>query len=200
MVALPLPIAEERRRHQRVKVSLLGRYMLESRREYPCQVVNMSPGGVALVAPVVGNPGERVVAYIDHIGRVEGQIVRPLPNGFAMTVSATVRKRDKLAAQLTWLANRHALGLAEDRRHDRIVPKNSRALLTLANGTRYPCRVIDMSLSGAALASEIRPELGSSVMLGRMQSHVVRHFDGGIGVEFRSPQLPSVLEAEFGGL
>jgi hypothetical protein len=27
-------------------------------------------------------------------------------NGFAMTIMATARKRDKLAAQLTWLANR----------------------------------------------------------------------------------------------
>ena len=42
-----LPLAEERRRHQRVKVNLLGRYMLADRREFPCQVINMSPGGMA---------------------------------------------------------------------------------------------------------------------------------------------------------
>src|SRR5438105_11340506 len=100
MIAQPLSIAEDRRRHQRVKISLLGRYMLESRREYPCQAVNMSPGGIALVAPVIGTPGERVVVYLDHVGRVEGRIVRQLPNGFAMTVAATERKREKLAAQL----------------------------------------------------------------------------------------------------
>ena len=41
-----------------------------------------------------------------------------------MTISATPRKRDKLAAQLTWLANRHILGLPEDRRHGRIAPRN----------------------------------------------------------------------------
>ena len=39
-----MPLADERRRHQRVKVNLLGRYMLADRREYPCQVVDMSPG------------------------------------------------------------------------------------------------------------------------------------------------------------
>jgi hypothetical protein len=38
-----LPSAEERRRFQRVKVHLLGRYMLPDRREFPCQVINMSP-------------------------------------------------------------------------------------------------------------------------------------------------------------
>src|SRR5665811_2332468 len=102
-----LPLAEERRRHQRVKVNLLGRYMLADRREFPCQVVNMSPGGIALVAPVSGDPGERVIAYVDHLGRLEGKIARLLDTGFAMTVEATLRKRDKLAAQLTWLANRN---------------------------------------------------------------------------------------------
>src|SRR6476619_5414515 len=99
-----LPHAMERRRHQRVRVNLLGRYMLEDRREFPCQVVNMSPGGMALIAPVSGEVGARVIAYVDHLGRLEGKIARQLQNGFAMTISATPRKRDKLAAQLTWLA------------------------------------------------------------------------------------------------
>ena len=81
-----LPHAEERRRHQRVRVNLLGRYMLADRREFPCQVVNMSPGGIALIAPVAGNVGDRVIAYVDHLGRLEGQIARPLQNGFAMTI------------------------------------------------------------------------------------------------------------------
>ena len=44
------PRSEERRRFQRVRVDLLGRYMLADRREFPCQVVNMSPGGMAVIA------------------------------------------------------------------------------------------------------------------------------------------------------
>ena len=131
-----VPSAEERRRFQRVKIHLLGRYMLPDRREFPCQIINMSPGGLALLAPGIGNVGDRVIAYLDHIGRVEGKITRIIDNGFAMTVGATARKRDKLAAQLTWLANRHILNLPEDRRHDRIVPRNPIALLTLENGTK----------------------------------------------------------------
>jgi hypothetical protein len=80
---------EERRRFQRVRVNLLGRYMLADRREFPCQVLNMSPGGIALFAPVVGQPGERVIAYVDHLGRLEGTIARLIANGFAMTIAAT---------------------------------------------------------------------------------------------------------------
>src|SRR6202046_5694692 len=117
-------LSQDRRRHQRVRVNLLGRYMLADRREFPCQVVNMSPGGIALIAPVAGAAGERVIAYVDHLGRLEGHIARIFQNGFAMTISATSRKRDKLAAQLTWLANRPLLASPEDRRHGRIVARH----------------------------------------------------------------------------
>lgn len=189
-----LPAAEERRRFQRVKVHLLGRYMLPDRREFPCQVINMSPGGLALLAPGIGNVGDRVVAYLDHIGRVEGKITRIIDNGFAMTIGATPRKRDKLAAQLTWLANRDILNLPEDRRHDRIVPRNPIAVLTLEDGTKMTCRIIDLSLSGAAIAAENRPPLRSNVLLGRVQGRVVRNLEDGFALEFTHEQPAETLE------
>ena len=189
-----VPAAEERRRFQRVKVHLLGRYMLPDRREFPCQIINMSPGGLALLAPGIGNVGDRVIAYLDHIGRVEGKITRIIDNGFAMTVGATARKRDKLAAQLTWLANRDILNLPEDRRHDRIVPRNPIALLTLEDGSKMTCRIIDLSLSGAAIAAENRPPLKSLVMLGKVQSRVVRNLEEGFALEFVHEQIAETLE------
>ncbi|WIG50246.1 MAG: hypothetical protein OJF48_001163 [Afipia sp.] len=188
------PSAQERRRFQRVKVHLLGRYMLSDRREFPCQVINMSPGGLAMLAPGIGNVGERVVAYLDHIGRVEGKITRLLDNGFAMTVGATPRKRDKLAAQLTWLANRQILNLPEDRRHDRIVPRNPMSILKFDDGRAMACRIMDLSLSGAALAAEIKPLVGEPVTLGRVQARVVRHLEEGFAIEFVHAQLPETVE------
>src|SRR6516165_11296940 len=161
-----LPFSEERRRFQRVRVNLLGRYMLADRREYACQVVNMSPGGMALIAPVRGETSERVIAYVDHVGRLEGVIARQFENGFAMTIAATARKRDKLAAQLTWLANRHILGLPEDRRHGRVAPRYPITRLILPNGINVTCRVIDVSQSGAAITSDQRPPIGTLVTLG----------------------------------
>lgn len=188
------PVAEERRRFQRVNVSLLGRYMLPDRREFPCQVINMSPGGLAMLAPGMGNIGDRVIAYLDHLGRVEGAITRVIDNGFAMTVIATPRKRDKLAAQLTWLANRQILNLPEDRRHDRIVPRNSTTRLILTDGQEMTCRIIDMSLSGAALSSKTKPDVGTKLTVGRIQARVVRHLEDGFAIEFAFPQQPETLE------
>jgi len=191
-----LPLAEERRRHQRVKVNLLGRFMLSDRREYPCQVVNMSPGGMLLMAPVQGKTGERVIAYVDHLGRLEGEIARLVENGFAMTISATIRKRDKLAAQLTWLANRDILNLPEDRRHGRFVPKNPMARLILPNGTNVTCRVIDLSASGAAIsiAPNLRPPVGAAVTIGKTSGRVVRHIENGFAIEFTRLQHPDSIE------
>jgi hypothetical protein len=187
-------LTEERRRFQRVRVDLLGRYMLPDRREFPCQVVNMSPGGMALIVPVVAQPGERVIAYVDHLGRLEGHVARLIPNGFAMTISATIRKRDKLAAQLTWLANRHLLASPEDRRHGRIAPRNPIAQLILPNGLNVSCRIIDLSQSGAGIATDQRPSIGTLVTLGKVQGRVVRHLEDGFAVEFTRLQHLDFLE------
>ena len=190
------PLAEERRRHQRVKVNLLGRYMLADHREFPCQVTNMSPGGMAMIAPISGNPGERVIAYVDHLGRLEGKIARHFQNGFAMTIAATSRKRDKLAAQLTWLANRNILNLPEDRRHGRFAPRNPVARLILANGNNVTCRIIDLSQSGSAIAiaPDLVPQIGAMVTIGKVSGRVVRHIEGGFAVEFTRLQHPDFLE------
>ena len=193
------PSRSERRNFQRVRVKIYGRFMLEDRTEHPCQVTDMSPGNVALRADRIGEPGEKVIAYIDHIGRLEGVVTRTLDDGFAMTVIASDRKRDKLAAQLTWLANKHELDLPEDRRHERVAPRNPMAMLKLSDGRQYQCRIIDLSLSGAAIEIDVKPALGIQVTLGTMRGQVVRHFEDGIAIEFAVIQRPETLESEFSG-
>jgi hypothetical protein len=112
-------IVPDRRRYKRICVTLLGRFMRESKEEHPCRLVDVSAGGAAVTSPISVPVGERVVAYFDHIGGIEGVVVRVFDGGFAFSIAATKHKREKLAAQLTWLANRHILGLPEDRRHGR---------------------------------------------------------------------------------
>jgi hypothetical protein len=180
----------ERRRFQRVSVSLLGRYMLANRQEYPCQTLDMSPGGASLIAPVRGEVGERVVVYLEHIGRVEGEISRQLPQGFALNIQAAPLKRDKMASQLTWLANRQSLGLPEDRRHERLTPRVAGVTVRLESGREVAARIIDVSLSGVAIATETKPAIGCSITIGSTAGKVVRHFQGGIGIEFRLPLSP----------
>jgi hypothetical protein len=56
------------------------------------------------------------------------------------------------------------------------------------------CRIIDLSLSGAAIAAENRPPLKSMVTLGRVQARVVRNLEEGFAIEFIHEQPAETLE------
>ncbi len=121
---------------------------------------------------------------MDHIGRIEGKVLRIFHGGFAMAINATAQKRDKLSAKLTWLANRHELNLPEDRRHERVTPSKKAAEIKLEDGRTYTAKIIDLSLSGAAVELDVRPAIGTLIWVGNMRGRVVRHFDEGIALEF----------------
>lgn len=194
-------IAPDRRRHKRIGVELLGRFMRENKQEHPCKLIDISAGGAALrpMSSTTVAIGERVVAFFEHIGGIEGTVVRDFEGGFAMKLVATQHKREKLAATLTWLANRAELDGSEERRHERIVPKSGRQQqLQLAEGIVIECHVLDISISGASIGTPARPDLGTEVMLGKLRARVVRHHPQGFGVQFIDTQSQAALRRQFG--
>jgi hypothetical protein len=195
----PIPkLVPDRRRHRRVPVTVFGRFMREDKQEYPCQVINMSAGGMAILAPIICQEGERIVAYLDNLGRIEGIVTRAFEGGFAVRILASLHKRERIANLLTWLTNQKALGLGEERKHERVVPRINASKLILPNGDVHNCRVIDVSLSGASVACAVKPELGTVVILGRMRGRVVRHHDQGVALQFVELQDPDNLARTFG--
>lgn len=190
----PAASAIPKGRFNRVSITIPGRLMLADHSEHDCVIEMMSPGDAVISCSARPAEGERIVAYIDHIGRIEGHVEVPGVRTFTLSINASTRKRDKLAAQLTWLANKHELGLPEDRRHDRFSPNNPNTEIRLDDGRRYPCRIIDLSMSGAAIEIDVRPAFGTMVILGNMRGRVVRHFQEGIAMEFLAVQPESVVE------
>jgi hypothetical protein len=179
--------AADRRRHRRVAITLLGRFMRANKQEFTCKLVDISVGGAAIHTPVEVDIGERIVATFDNLGAIEGHVVRTFAGGFAIELQATQYKRDKLAAQITWLMNRHELGdAAEVRRHERTAIANSKkeATMTLDEGVSVPVNILDFSMSGASIATKARPPIGHQVQIGKIKARVVRHHNDGIGVEF----------------
>lgn len=176
-----------------VSVGLSGRLMLPTQDEYDCTVSEMTADTAKFAC--FGRPmkGDRVIAYLQHLGRIEGKVLSLTSDGFILSISATERKREKLAAQLAWIKKRQELGLPEDRRHDRLTPRNTRADLMLNDGNIVECRIIDLSLSGAAIELDIRPEMGSNVRLGNMTGRIVRHFMEGVAIEFDKVQSKDAL-------
>jgi hypothetical protein len=46
--------------------------------------------------------------------------------------------------------------------------------------------VVDISQSGAAIATEYRPDIGATVTIGKTSARVVRHLEDGLGPIFYS--------------
>jgi hypothetical protein len=191
-------IVPDRRRHKRVPLHMLGRFMRENKQEYPCRLRDISVGGAAILAPVEVDLGEHVVAYFDNIGGIEGPVARTFEGGFAFKIRATQHRREKLAAQLTWLANLSEVGGIEERVHERVIPASNMVSLQLAEGIALDCRVLDVSISGASVATSARPEIGTEVTLGKLRARVVRHHPEGIGLRFLDIQNPTALRRYFG--
>ena len=167
-----------------VPVDLLGRFMRPDHTEFPCRIDSMSPAEASVLTTSPPQVAERIIVYADHVGRLEGIVTELFTGGFSMSTAATERKRERLAAQLTWLCNRDLLNLPEDRRHERLQPENPFRDIILADGRRYKVKIIDLSLSGAAVQSSVRPALGSQITLGAMPGRVVRNLEDGFALEF----------------
>jgi hypothetical protein len=176
----------ERRRYDRVALALPGRYMLADGKEFDCQIVDVSPVGVGVRGPLVGDLGERVVAYVQELGRIEGVIVRRSPDAdwFALDLRVPLNKLDKLAKRIDWLVRRQAEGSPERRSFARFDQEQERTTLQLSDGREFQASLIDVSTGGAALEVDVTPPVGAPVTIGQQRAHVSRHFAGGIAVTF----------------
>lgn len=188
-------VSPDRRINPRVKFEVGGRIMLENRTEFGGTTIDGSVKALSIRTEAKPRVGERVVGYFDTIGRIEGSVERHIEGGLIIELANTLRKRDKLAAQLTWLANREMLNLPEDRRHDRVIPRDPRVLVRLASQTEKEAimgALIDVSHGGAAVSVQGKFARGDEVMLGTTPARIVRAFDGGFAAEFRAP-VPEVM-------
>jgi len=174
----------ERRRYKRVAVELSGRLFVPAENhEAVCKVLDMSPGGARIGTDFIPPNGSQVVVYIDGFGRFEGRVARPVEGGFGIEFNCSAHKRERVAEQLTLYLNGGKIEESTLRRHDRTATKGM-ARFTRANGDVVNCEVLDLSLSGVSLITEIRPPVGEFVLIGQMAGRVARHHETGIGIEF----------------
>jgi hypothetical protein len=162
---------------------VFGRFMLPDMSEHPCQVMEITNDGAIFVTDSVPSPGLAVVAYLEELGRVEARSGEPTGKGFRVTFTATGTRRERLNSRIDWLQKKK-VGDSEARRHARYEPREKQSQITMSDGRVYPCEVMDISISGAAIKSEVIPSLGTYLMLGRMMGKVVRYIDQGVGIEF----------------
>jgi len=182
-----------------LRISLLGRCMKSDKSEFPCKTRDISGIGVTVISSVKPNLEEKVIAYIDEVGRVEGIVTQILSEGFYLHFKHSDTRRDKIAETLNWIINRQLEGRREDRQHPRYIPKDSKSRFTAPDGETYPCEVLDMSISGASVAVKLfpKPILGAEVYLGKMRGRIVRQHNRGVAIQFADVRETSTLADRF---
>jgi hypothetical protein len=161
--------------------------MLPDSSEHPCQVTQLSPDGAVFLTGIAARAGLGIVAYIDEIGRLEAIAGEAVEGGFAVTFQISGPRRERIASRIRVLRSLSPDDDEDDIRHRRD-PRHetgaSASHLTLPDGRVYPCEVVDVSVSGAAIRTEVIPALGTSILLGKMRGRVVRYLDNGVAIEF----------------
>ncbi len=194
-------IVSERGREPSIFLSIPAQYALTNRRgadgkrsEFACRIVSISSRAATLIIPVNGEKGDWVVAHCDEFGRLEGKITRVLDRAFAMTIVATEKERDRLAAKIEGYEGIKNYDLSDRRHHKRIIPKDPNSILVFGDNTRSECFIIDVSTSGVAVSAATTPKIGTPLAVGTVVGRVVRHFSGGFAVQFIQLQNIDGLE------
>lgn len=179
------PTPSERRRFRRVPVNLRGRLMDPAGREHDCRTADMSPGDVRLIATAQVKIGDRIIFYLDELGRLEGHVVRCSTQGeFAVILSATAHKREKVAEMLTWLMSKDLVDEAAPRTAER-KGGGAFASIALGDGPAIEGEILDFSLVGMAIRTKSPPPpIGTWVRVGGVDGRVARYVDGGFAIDF----------------
>lgn len=169
----------ERRRHARTQMNLTVRFLLHDGTEHSGSVTNISVGGMAIRSSAKPAAGSIIIAYVQDLGRLEGLVSRTEGEGFAVRLTLSALRREKLEERL-------GVGFKpgiEGRRHDRETTQGVSKVLR-SDGREIACKVIDLSLGGVSVAAAEWPPLGEQVLVGKMRGRVVRHHDRGFAIEF----------------
>jgi hypothetical protein len=174
----------DRRRFRRVRIDLPGRLFIPSdSRESRCTVTDLSPGGAAISCEIVPDAATPVVLYVDGFGRFEGTVARRDGYGFGVSFVCTPSKRERTAEQLILFLNKSLVDESVLRRHERSNQKGF-AKFTRADGQIIHCEVMDISVGGVSLKSDVKPPIGEFVLIAQIAGRVARHHVDGIGIEF----------------
>jgi hypothetical protein len=177
---------QERRRFRRMPLIIGGRMLDPLGREHDCRTADISPGDVRLAAPILPGVGDRIVIYLEGLGRMTGSVARRCGEGeVAVIFDFSAHKREKLAEQLTFAVNKDSLGLIEAPRP--IGEGVQRARIEIEGAPAFDGEVLDFSLTGMTLKSPRTPPLiGSWVRVGGIFGRVARIIEGGFAVDFET--------------
>lgn len=173
------------RRYQRVALNVAADVVVNSIDIFDGRLINVSPGGLALVCKAPVTIGDSVVVYAQNLDILPGRIVRLLPDGFAAELILTKSRRLKLIEQLFMHSNpAYRDSVSERRATPRHGYRDQRTVCRLPDGSGLFVKIIDMSVNGAAVDSQRKPALGTPIRIAQRNGVVVRHTPRGFAIGF----------------
>ncbi|MCJ2089543.1 PilZ domain-containing protein [Methylobacterium sp. E-005] len=173
------------------KITTMGRYCVAGGEDVQCLADVSATDEIELRRLAEGplpKTGTRVACYLDNIGLMDGVVLHGRRGGFVFQVVANAERRSRIEARLAWL--RTADDRHDQRKAARIVPVHREVQVHLLDARAAKALVADLSMTGAALLLDERPQVGATVTVGKRYATVVRHTPEGVGVAFRLPFGP----------
>jgi hypothetical protein len=192
----------DNRRFQRIPLDLPARIIINGIDEFDGQLVNISPGDLAVKVNAPAAKGDAAVVYVSGLDVIEGRIARTFPDGFALSFLLSRKRRTLLTEQLMLRANGPlTAGLADRRSAPRHSGAEQRMVCRLPDGGSLFVRVLDMSVDGVAVEAPRKPAVGSAIHVGRQKAVVIRHTPRGfVALYERAAQAAAAPEMRQGKL
>lgn len=183
--------------------NMQGRYYLEKwfrieeQKNFlpPTETKLVTPELVRFATPFPAVLSDRAFVYVESLGLIRGVISRAMGPTSEMDIEMTLNERSKLASRILWADMQAGFRGTDLRRFPRFEPAHPESSIRLPDGTLSECRIANISPTGAAIVSNLRPPLSTAVILGQIHSEIRRHTNDGFAVEFLTVQDPSLLEA-----
>jgi PilZ domain len=174
------PTLDDRRRSRRTRLRLSGRCLLADGGEHPCETIDISVSGVAIRSYIVAELGERVVVYLDELGRLEGVVTRRGDGWFAIETTISRNRIDRIAQKLAQLSGEDrdfigAIGAA---------PQSQTVELKTEFGQSFVVQLAESNRVGARVLADFRLLPGVRVTVDHRPAVVAREATDGFVVEF----------------
>jgi hypothetical protein len=161
--------------------------------EHDCLVSDLSLGGAGL--QFSGEPpcSEAVcVLAMDYFGKFAGITTRDTAASIGVRFLMGETERHQLQLKLTSFIND---GLSSVVSSTNSISQSQMSIV-LTSGEHHQCDVVNISLRGVSLKTQIRPPVGELIRLGRVYGRVTHHQDEGFALQFVNCLNPKVTTSD----
>jgi hypothetical protein len=175
---------DEQREYERVVIELPGKLFVPAdETTIDCHVLNLSGGGACVRCEEPMPLHSLVVLYVDGFGRFDGITTRSSEGELGLEFVCKEEKRNRLLADIAMFVNDGIAPIARMRRHPR-ASSTSVGHFTRSNGEQVRYEVLDFSSQGISVRTNVHPQIGEIINLGKTCGRVVRHHSDGIAIHF----------------